>query len=53
MIEIYLQVSSADEFSNNLDPGKTRQIVGPDLDPNCLALGGCFVKVDFVIYQHT
>ena len=25
-------------FSNNLDPDQARQIVGPDLDPNCLTL---------------
>ena len=25
-------------FSNNLDSDQARQIVGPDLDPNCLTL---------------
>ena len=23
-------------FANSLDPGQARQIVGPELDPNCL-----------------
>ena len=25
-------------IENSLDPGQTRQIVGPDLDPNCFQL---------------
>ena len=25
-------------FANSLDPDQARQIVGPDLDPNCLSL---------------
>ena len=25
-------------FANNMDPNEARQIIGPDLDPNCLTL---------------
>ena len=26
------------DFANSLDPDQSRSLVGPDLDPNCLAL---------------
>ena len=34
-------------FENSLDPDQDRQNVGPDLDPNCLALLRVFLKEFF------
>ena len=44
---LYLQVSSADNFANSLDPDQARQNVGPDLDPNSLILLLVFLKEFF------
>ena len=32
------EVSSADTFTNNLDPDQAQYNIGPALDPNCLTL---------------
>ena len=34
-----LPAMSADNLANSLDPDQARQIVGPDLDQNCLTPG--------------
>ena len=38
MVTLCLLVSSADSLCKQLDPDRTRQDVGPDMDPNCLTL---------------
>ena len=53
--------SSADLFSNSLDPDRAQHFVGPDLGPNCLQtegyrrqrvkLGLVFGEVNYYSYQ--
>ena len=38
ILNLFLLVSSADNFANSSDPDQARQNVGPDLDPICLTL---------------
>ena len=62
-ITVYLFLARGDfchlliTFANSLDPDQGRQIVGPDLDQNCLTLmvflKESFEKVNFEKYQQT